>query len=105
MESWENQLATEINSGSFEFSIVAANVGVGSIRYIIRIEKPNGDRIDYESSPEELKKLGELLLEIYRLEKDNEQRGKNELRGILTAENLRDFVNSKKTVSQYIQAP
>ena len=65
MEIWENQLATEFNSGGFQLSVVAAFADVGSVKYIIRIEKPNWDKVDYVSNLEGLKKLGELFLDLH----------------------------------------
>ena len=99
MEIWENQLATEINSGGFQLSIVAASAGVGPVKYIIRIEKPNWDRVDYVSSLEGFKKLGELLLNLNAFTEDKAQiDDKEKLRELLTAENIKKYGNFKKAL-------
>jgi len=99
MEIWENQLATEINSGGFQLSIVAASAGVGPVKYIIRIEKPNWDRVDYVSSLEGFKKLGELLLNLNAFTEDKAQiDDKEKLRELLTAENIKKYANFKKAL-------
>ena len=99
MEIWENQLATEINSGGFQLSIVAASAGVGPVNYIIRIEKPNWDRVDYVSSLEGFKKLGELLLNLNAFTEDKAQiDDKEKLRELLTAENIKKYANFKKAL-------
>ena len=99
MEIWENQLATEINSGGFQLSIVAASAGVGPVKYIIRIEKPNWDRVDYVSSLEGFKKLGELLLNLNAFAEDKAQiDDKEKLRELLTAENIKKYANFKKAL-------
>ena len=99
MEIWENQLSTEINSGGFQLSIVAASAGVGPVKYIIRIEKPNWDRVDYVGSLEGFKKLGELLLDIHSFAEDKaEIDDKEKLRELLTAESIKKYSNVKKAV-------
>jgi hypothetical protein len=99
MENWENQLATEMNSGGFQLSIVAAFVGVGSVKYIIRTEKPNWDRVDYVCSLEEIKKLGEVLLDLYSFVSERlPVNDKGKLRELLSAKNIRDYSKLKKTV-------
>src|SRR3972149_5215317 len=97
MEIWENQLATEINSGGFQLSIVAASAGVGPVKYIIRIEKPDWDKVDYVSSLEGFKKLGELFLDLHAFAKDRAQIDDNEkLKAFLTAENIKKYTDFKK---------
>jgi hypothetical protein len=98
MQSWENRLATELNNGGFQLSVVASYAGVGSVKYLIRIEKPNWERVDYVSSLAEFKRLGELFLDLYSFAKDKEQFDENKLRETLTADNIREYANLKKAV-------
>jgi hypothetical protein len=99
MEIWENQLATEINSGGFQLSIVAASAGVGLVKYIIRIEKPNWDRVDYVGSLEGFKKLGEMLLDLNSFAKETlDINDKRKPREFLTAENIKEYTKLKKTI-------
>jgi hypothetical protein len=99
MEIWENQLATEINSGGFQLSIVAAFADVGSVKYIIRIEKPNWERVDYVGSLEGFKKLGELFLDLHSFAEEKlHADDKGKLRELLTAENIKEYAKFKKVV-------
>jgi len=99
MEIWENQLATEINSGGFQLSLVAASAGVGPVKYIIRIEKPNWDRVDYVGSLEGFKKLGELLLDLHSFAEDKAKiEDKEKLRELLTTENIKKHGNYRKAL-------
>jgi hypothetical protein len=99
MEIWENELATEINSGGFQLSIVAASAGVGFVKYIIRIEKPNWDRVDYVGSLEGFKKLGELLLDLNSFVKEKiDITDKRKLNELLTAENIKEYAKLKKNI-------
>ena len=98
MDIWENQLATEINSGGFQLSIVAASTGSDPVRYIIRIEKPNWEKVDYVCSLEGFKKLGELLLNLNSFADEKLQLiDKEKQKEILTAENIKEYLNFKKT--------
>lgn len=99
MEIWENQLATEINSGGFQLSVIAASAGVGSVKYIIRIEKPNWDRVDFVSSLEGFKKLGELLVDLSSfVEEKLRTDDKASLREFLTTNNIKEYANFKKAL-------
>ena len=99
MENWENQLATEMNSGGFQLSVLAACAGFGSVRYIIRTEKPNWDRVDYACSLEEIKKLGELLLDLYSFVSERlPVSDKAKLREVLSTKNIMEYAKLKKTV-------
>jgi hypothetical protein len=99
MEIWENELATEINSGGFQLSIVAASAGVGLVKYIIRIEKPNWDRVDYVGSLEGFKELGELLLDLNSFAKEKlDIADRRKLRELLTAENIKEYTKLKKNI-------
>jgi hypothetical protein len=99
MQFWENQLATEINSGGFQLSIVAAFADSGSVKYIIRIEKPNWDTVDYVSSLEGIKKLGEVLLDLHSFATEKiPVNDTGNLRELLSAKNITEYVKFKKTV-------
>jgi len=98
MEFWENKLSTEINSGYFELSVVASYT-MGSIKYIIRIQKPNWDKVDYVISLDGLKKLGQLLLDLSSFaEKKLNVNDGQKIRELLTRENIRQHANLEKTL-------
>ena len=99
MEIWENQLTTEMNSGCFQLSIVAASAEVGSVEYILRIEKPNWDRVDYVMSLDGVKKLGERLLDLYSFAEEKLRiNDKRKLKELLTAKNLAEYALFKKAL-------
>jgi hypothetical protein len=99
MEIWENQLATELNNAGFELSIIAAFCGVGSIKYIMRLVKPNWDSVDFVVSLDGLKKLGELFLNLHSFAQQTLQvNDQGKLRDLLTAKNLSEYSNFKKTI-------
>jgi hypothetical protein len=99
MEIWENRLATEINSGGFQLSIVAASAGFGPVNYIMRIEKPNWDTVDYVGSLEGFRKLGELLIDLHSFVQEKlNVCDKAKLRELLTEKNIKEYANFKKAV-------
>ena len=98
MEIWENKLATEINSGGFTLFLIAAYADAGSVKYILRIEKPNWETVDYVSDLEGIKKLGELLLDLSSFATELPVNDKGKLRELLTAKNLIEYRNFKKAV-------
>jgi hypothetical protein len=98
VEIWENKLATAMNSGGFTLSLIAAFAEVGSVKYILRIEKPNWETVDYVSDLEEIKKLGELLLDLSSYATELPVNDKGKLRELLTARNLIEYRNFKKAL-------
>jgi len=69
-----------------------------SVKYILRIEKPNWETVDYVSDLEEVKKLGELLLDLSSFATELTINDKGKLRELLTARNLIEYRNFKKAV-------
>jgi hypothetical protein len=65
MSKCENILECETNKGNFKLSIIAQFNDYSPVKYIIRIEKPEGERADFVSSLEGFKKFGELLLDLH----------------------------------------
>ena len=98
MSVCENELIRETNRGGFKLSIVAEFNDYGPVKYIIRIEKPTGERADYVSSLEGFKKFGELLLDLnsFAEEKLYAKDDKKQLMELLTADSIRTYVKFKK---------
>jgi hypothetical protein len=97
MSICENILAGEKNRGGFTLLIVAQFSDYGPVKYIIRVEKPNGDVTDFVSSLNGFKKFGELLLDLHSFAEEKlYATDKEKLREILTAENIRTYVAFKK---------
>ena len=97
MSACENMLATENNRGGFTLSIVAEFSDYGPVKYIIRIEKPNGEKADFVSSLDGFKKFGELLLDLHSFAEEKlYATDKEKLKEILTAQNIKTYVAFKK---------
>lgn len=93
----ENILVTENNRGGFTLSIVAEFSDYGPVKYIIRIEKPNGEKADFVSSLDGFKKFGELLLDLHSFAEEKlYATDKEKLKEILTAQNIKTYVAFKK---------
>lgn len=98
MVACENEIICETNRGGFKLSIVAEFSDYGPVKYIIRIEKPNGERADFVSSLKGFKKFGELLLDLnsFAEEKLYAKEDKQQLMELLTVDNIKTYVKFKK---------
>lgn len=97
MSEHENILVTEKNRGGFCLSIVAEINDYGPVRYIIRIEKPNGESADFVSSLEGFKKFGELLTDLHSFAEEKLYAvDREKLKEVLTAESIKAYVAFKK---------
>jgi hypothetical protein len=100
IETCENVLEYVSNRGGFKLSIVAQFSENRSVLYIIRLENPEGETIDFISSLEGFKKIGELLLDLYSFaEKRLFAKDPEQLKELLTAESIRTYVKFKKVAN------
>ena len=89
------------NKGDYEVSVVARLKGplVSNVQYILRVKDPDNNTIDYMTTLEGFKELGQLFQAlhhfcrrpIYANEKDAAK-----LKKLLTAENIKNFVELMK---------
>jgi hypothetical protein len=89
------------NRGNYELSIVAKLKGplVSNVQYILRLIDPEGQIIDYLTTLDGFKELGELFLalhdfckyKIYPDEKDVDR-----LKELLTPDNIKNFADIMK---------
>jgi hypothetical protein len=94
----ENVLLCERNKGNFSLELVARFVEHRPVKYIIRITKPEGDTADYVSSLEGFKNVGELLIALRSFAEEKlYPTDTEELRKVLTAENIKSFAKLKKS--------
>lgn len=99
MEICENTLLFEENRGHYKLSIIAQFTN--PVRYIIRIQEPNGTTANYVSTIEGFKKFGELLLDLHSFAeeklyaKDTEQ-----LKETLTPENIKSYLTIKNSTKR-----
>lgn len=97
----ENILLELPNKGGYKLSIVAKFEEGKSVQYIIRVSKPKwkpkGREVDYISTLEGFKNIGELLIDLHHFaQKKLYAIDPNKLKEVLTAENIKNFVKIKK---------
>jgi hypothetical protein len=94
----ENVLLCERNKGNFSLELIARFFEDRPVVYIIRITKPDGDSADYVSSLEGFKNVGELLVALHSFAEEKlYPTDTEELRKVLTAENIKSFAKLKKS--------
>ena len=100
MPNCENILEYETNKGNFKLSIIAQFNDYSPVKYIIRIEKPEGESSDFVSSLEGFKKFGELLLDLHSFSEEKlYAKDLEQMKALLSAENIRTYVKFKKAGS------
>jgi hypothetical protein len=98
MSANENILLHEQNKGNYKLQIIAQFTN--PIRYLIRIQKPNGEKSDYASSLEGFKQFGELLLALNKFAEEKlYARNPDHLKELLTAENIKTYVKLKEAAN------
>ena len=97
MSTNENILLQETNKGGFKLAIVARFVDPYPVQYIIRLSKPDGTEVDYMSTLEGFKNIGELLSALHHFAK-TKRYPKNiaRLKEVLTAETIKNFAEVLK---------
>jgi hypothetical protein len=95
----ENILLQETNRGGYTLSIIAKFVE--PIQYIIRVSKPKwkpkGTEVDFVSNLEGFKNIGELLIDLHHFAQEKlYAKDPVKLKEVLTAENIKKFVELKK---------
>jgi len=94
----ENVLLCEKNRGDFSLELVARFVENSPVKYIIRITTPEGIIANYVSSLEGFKNIGDLLVALHSFAEEKlYPTDTEELRKVLTAENIKSFVKLKKS--------
>jgi len=98
----DHKVWSEQNKGNFELSIVARLKGplVSNVQYMIRLETPEDETIDYMTTLQGFKELGELLLALHdfcKLPIYANEKHVDKLKELLTAENIKKFAEIIKT--------
>ena len=101
MSENENILLHETNRGGYTLSIIAKFVERYPVQYIIRVSKPKtkpkGYKVDYVSTLDGFKNIGELLVDLHHFAQQKlYAKDPVELKKVLTAENIKNFVKLKK---------
>ncbi len=93
----ENILLQETNKGGYKLAIIARFEDPYPVQYIIRLSKPDGTEVDYMSTLEGFKNIGELLTALhYFAETKLYPKNTERLREVLTAENIKNFAEVLK---------
>ena len=93
---------SERNKGDYEVSVVARLKGplVSNVQYMLRLKKPDDYTIDYMTTLEGFRKLGELYQALHyfcKLPIYANERHVDKLRELLTPENIKKFAEIIKT--------
>jgi len=84
------------NKGNYELSIVARLKGplVSNVQYIVRLKNPENDTIDYMTTLDGFKELGELFLALHyfcKLPIYANEKHVEKLKELLNPENIKKF--------------
>jgi hypothetical protein len=97
MSTNENILLQETNKGSYKLAIVARFEDPYPVQYIIRLSEPDGTEVDYMSTLEGFKNIGELLTALhYFAQTKLYPKDTVALREVLTAEKIKSFAEILK---------
>jgi len=90
--SQENILLKETNNGGYKLEIISKFEKPFPVAYIIRVSTPYGEELDYISTLEGFKNIGELLIALHHfVQKKLYPKDPDKLREALTAENIKNF--------------
>lgn len=96
-KSNENMLLEETNKGGYKLEVIARFEDPYPVAYIIRVSTPEGTKVDYISTLEGFKNIGELLTALhYFAQTKLYPKDTMRLREVLTAENIKNFAEVLK---------
>jgi len=94
----ENILLQESNRGGYNLEVIAKFEDPFPVAYIIRVSTPEGTKVDYISTIEGFKNIGELLIALHYFAKTKlYPKDAEKLKEVLTAENIKSFAEVLKT--------
>jgi len=92
MSTCENVLLHEENKGGYSLAIIAKFEEPFPVSYVIRVTTPQGVKVDYISTLEGFKNIGELLMALhYFAETKLYPKNTEKLREVLTADTIKNF--------------
>jgi len=100
-ENVEHIVWHQKNRGDYKLSIVARLKGplVSNVQYILRLIDPQGQIIDYLTTLDGFKELGELFLALHDLCKHKiypDEKDVDRLKELLTPDNIKNFAEFMK---------
>jgi len=88
----ENVLMEDSNKGGYRLAIIARFEEPFPVQYKIRVSTPKGFEVDYVSTLEGFKNIGELLTALHYFAKTKlYPKDVHRLKEVLTAENIKNF--------------
>jgi hypothetical protein len=97
MSVYENTLLEDTNKGGYRLAIIARFEEPYPVQYIIRVSTPEGVEVDYMSTLEGFKNIGELLTALhYFAQTKLYPQDPYKLREVLTAEKIKNFAEVLK---------
>ena len=98
MSVYENVLLEDTNKGGYRLAILARFEEPYPVQYRIRVSTPDGAEVDYVSTLQGLKDIGELLTAIhYFAQTKLYPQDPQKLREVLTAEQIKSFAEVLKS--------
>jgi len=93
----ENVLLQETNKGGYRLEVIARFEDPFPVAYTIRVSTPEGNKVDYISTIDGFKNIGELLTALhYFAQTKLYPKDVAKLREVLTAENIKSFAEVLK---------
>ena len=93
----ENILLQETNKGGYRLEVIAKFEDPYPVAYIIRLSTPKGKKVDYISTIEGFKNIGDLLTALHYFAKTKlYPKDVSKLREVLTTENIKNFAEVLK---------
>ncbi len=97
MSVYENVLLEDTNKGGYKLAIIARFEEPFPVQYVIRVSTPDGVEVDYMSTLEGFKNIGELLTALhYFAQTKLYPQDPHKLREVLTAEKIKSFAEVLK---------
>jgi hypothetical protein len=98
----DHEIWSEPNRGNYELSIVARLKGplVSNVQYMIRLRNPEYEEIDYMTTLNGFKELGELLLALHnfcKLPIYANEKNVEKLKELLTPQNIKNVAGLIET--------
>jgi len=93
----ENILLQETNKGGYRLEVLAKFEDPYPVAYIIRVSTPEGKKVDYISTIEGFKNIGDLLTALHYFAKTKlYPKDALKLKEVLTAESIKSFAEVLK---------
>lgn len=93
----ENILLQETNKGGYRLEVIAKFEDPYPVAYVIRVSTPEGTKVDYISTLDGFKNIGELLTALhYFAQTKLYPKDTAKLKEVLTAESIKSFAEVLK---------